>query len=219
MLASYYFQSTCCLQALPFKEFSTSRPRYHASVHGVNVTISTVDDTNEEDDVHKEYFPMMEHVDENFSKSMDAVMTASFWLQEGSPKPVQDAKPLGDHFNLIFNSCIYDVQYKDEDEASLALADAFDLSHWRKCPQGEHGGRNRRELGSIQSNSMQENKDKFDGDYLSKEANLLESLWDASMIESRGSDSESTDQALAWGRYWEDYYNYYGVYPDSMENI
>jgi len=146
----------------------------------------------------------------NFEKKMDAIMNASVWDLEDDTANKQQGKSLGakngNHFSLILDSILYDVVEKDSDASIATLFSAFDPVLTQVGNENRATTRHRRELGSVQAQAFAETRYVGGNETLAQEADLLESLWDASMAQEEGTtEAREHHDSAVWDQYWQQY--------------
>eukprot|EP00890_Picochlorum_soloecismus_P001123 jgi/Picsp_1/2010/NSC_05476-R1_probable atp-dependent rna helicase ddx20 len=144
----------------------------------------------------------------NFEKKMDAIMNASVWdLEDSTTTKNKQVKSLGrmtgNHFSLLLDSILYDVVAKDCDASTAALFSAFDHVLTQVDTTTT---RHRRELGSVQAHAFAETRHVGGNETLAQEADLLESLWDASMAQEEDtSEARKEHDSVVWNQFWQRY--------------
>jgi hypothetical protein len=121
-------------------------------------------------------------------------------------------KTFVNHVSLLLDSIRYDVIEKDCDASIATLFSASDnmMSQAAADTTGMKM-RHRRELGSVQAHAFSETRHAGGNETLAQEADLLESLWDASMAEEDKKTTDSTESRRkhdsVWNQYWQQYGN------------
>ena len=146
---------------------------------------------------------------EEFEQTYALFMESSLWREEKTGKWHTNNQSNFSHFMMVVESVIADVAHRedDPDEGLVLLSNAF-ASHRAYLSGSTNDGymqRNKRELGSAQSRMAEKMQYQWSQDTLAKEADLLESMWDTSMMHKEGSHEEEENDA--WKTFWQLYEN------------